>query len=1857
MSHQGQMSQVDKTQNEKTDDDDQILDDTEMPTGGQVLDSSEMTDNDDPTYDWENSEILQAVKAFSISDYGTKSYDSQISDDEFMVPDPSISGIDSRPSTKDFEIPRPRQSISDVEENYVDGMSSLSHVSDITISKAPGKQEYGKERVETNIFDKLYNAALKGELSIVKDIVENNNTTLMQDENGQTSLYVACFGNELETVKLLVDHGYDVNHQDNEGKTVLHIAFENHAPDLAQTLITRLSANTEIRDEKNWTPLHTAIDRGYSTYSQQLLEKFLQDDAGTEVSWIQLHAACWEENKQHIKFLLDVNTDVNHVSSVGYTPLHIAVTKSNMDLVTLLLGKDANLHSVTTYGKTPLHIAADKGDEGIIEKLLAHNADPSLQDAPGNTSLHLAVQLKQKTRSELVKGGDSNMSIFPASYQACSVQTLQAIIDHGADVNAVNNRGQTALQLACIEGQNNFVKILLDAGTDPNITDTLGDSCIHAVIHGHCSTATIHRIIDRCADINAMSKDGTTPLLLACSTGLSDAVKLLLKAKADPNIAYATGDASLHTAISAGCSKEVIQEIIDSGGKVNAVNKRGRTALLLGCFYRQMDSVKVLLEAGADPGIVDEESFSCVHAAIDGRCSKDTLQALVSAYIDGRRKDGTNALLSACRTGQSESVIFLLKAGANVNITNADGNTCLHAAVHGNCSKALLQNIIEQGLNVNIVNKREETALRLACASAQAESVHLLLEKGANPNISDGDGFTSLHAAIYGYCSNETLQEIISHNAHLDAQNTNGETALWLACAYRQQDSIRILLDAGCNTNITNNNGETSLYAALFGNCSKPIVQAIIDHGAVVNAANKHNETPLMIAFGRGKIDFINVLLRAGANPNNIDAVGNACLHHAVGGDCSKEVLQAIINHGADVNTQNKDNVTALMITCRKGNMDAINALLKAGADPSIIDANGASCLHHASDGDCRKEVLQTLIDCGVDVNIKSKKNETVLMIACQKGNTDAIDALLNAGADPKSIDANGASCLHYASDGDCRKEVLQKLIDCGADVNIKSKENRTALMIACLNGNIDAINVLLNAKADTNIFDSNGNTWLHWAIFGDCSKEVLQAIINRGANVNATGKDNPTALMGACQRGNIDAIDILLHAGADPNFVAADGRTLLHHAVEGDHSKEVLQVLISHRADVNASSKNCGTALMLACFKSNIDAINVLLSAGANPNIVDANGCTCLHYAAIGDCSKEVLHSIIKHGTSVNAKNKSNKTALNIACLKNNIDAINVLLNSGAEPDIANALAPLWIRSTANGDCSKEIFQAMINHGADVNTTAPRSNMTALMTACYKGNLDAIKLLLHAGSDPNITDGRGDTWLHYAADGDCSKEVLQAIIDLGADVNASSKYNRTALMTTCCKSNTDAIYVLLHAGADPNIHDADGNTCLHYAAGGYCSKEVLQAIINCGADVNAINANNGTALMKACQKGNKDAIDVLLNNGADSNISDVNGDTWLHHAVGGDCGIDVLRKIISYGADVNAVNKSNETALMKACKKGDMDVINVLLNAGTDPNINDVNGDTWLHHISGGDCSKQVLLAIINYVEDAKAKRKSNKAELISHGAEVNAKNTNNVIALMLACHKGNINAINILLIAEADPNIFNANGGTWLHHAAAGDYSKEVLLHSIIKHVAAVSVKNTSNETTLMTAFLKENGNDINVLINAGVDPNIVDASGHTWLHASTDGDCGKEVLQAIMSHGVDVNAKTKDSKTALMLACRKGNIDAINILLNAGADPNIIDASGHTCLHHAVAGVCSKEVLLTIINYGADVNMKSKNNTTALMVASERGNIEAITLLILARADTTIVDDYGHTWLQHARHCWKEALKAALSISGNG
>ena len=973
---------------------------------------------------------------------------------------------------------------------------------------------------------------------------------------------------------------------------------------------------------------------------------------------------------------------------------------------------------------------------------------------------------------------------------------------------------------------------------------------------------------------------------------------------------------------------------------------------------------------------------------------REVLQTLIDhgANVNATDKDCQTALVVASDKGNTDAINVLLTAGADPNIADANGNTCLHFTVHQGCNKEVVQMIIDHGAHVIIANKNGLTALMIACERGNIDVINILLEAGSDTDITDANGNTCLQCSVLQGCSIEVLQTIIDHGAQVNATNKNGQTALMMASDCGYLNGINMLLRAGADPNVINANGNTCLHFASCHGSSKEVLQTIIDHGVNVNATNKKGHTALMMASEFGHLDGIHVLLKAGAQPNITDVYGNTCLHFPVIQGRRIEVLEAIIDHGVDVNASNKKGQTALMIATEKGNIDAIK-VLKSGADPNITNADGNTCLHLSILHGCSKEVVQMIIDHGAHVNATNKNGLTALMITCERGNIDVMNVLLKAGSDPAITDASGNTCLQCLVLQGCSIEVLQTIIDHGAQVNATNKNGQTALMMASDCGYLNGINMLLRAGADPNVINVNGSTCLHFASCHGSSKEVLQTIIDHGVNVNATNKKGHTALMMASEFGHLDDIHVLLKAGAQPNITDVYGNTCLHFPVIQGRHIEVLEAIIDHGVDVNASNKKGQTALMIATEKGNIDALNVL-KAGADPNITNADGNTCLHLSILHGCRKEVVQMIIDHGAHVNATNKNGLTALMIASCKGNVDGVNALLKTGANHYITDADGNTCLHYSIFGKWRREVLEMIIDHGAHVNDTGENGH-TALMMACERGNIDGINLLLKAGADVNISCAKGNTCLYRCMIGEYKNEVLQTMISCGAQVNTINEEGLTALMIASKRGNIDGINLLLKAGADGNISCAKGNTCLHHCMIEDCKSEVLHALSNSGAQVNAINKRGRTALMIAIEKGHIDGINVLLKAGADPNIIDVDGNTCLHCSILWDCRTEVLHTMIDNGAQVNATNKNGLTALMMASYCGYLNGINMLLRAGADPNVINANGSTCLHFASCHGSSKEVLQTIID------------------HGVNVNATNKKGHTALMMASEFGHLDGI----------------------------------------------------------------------------------------------------------------------------------------------------------------------------------------------------------------------------------------------------
>ena len=185
------------------------------------------------------------------------------------------------------------------------------------------------------------------------------------------------------------------------------------------------------------------------------------------------------------------------------------------------------------------------------------------------------------------------------------------------------------------------------------------------------------------------------------------------------------------------------------------------------------------------------------------------------------------------------------------------------------------------------------------------------------------------------------------------------------------------------------------------------------------------------------------------------------------------------------------------------------------------------------------------------------------------------------------------------------------------------------------------------------------------------------------------------------------------------------------------------------------------------------------------------------------------------------------------------------------------------------------------LKHGANPN--AQKYRKTALMTAAYNNNPEAVKILLDAGADVNARAPDGDTVLIVAASNNRNPQVMKILLEAGAEVNALGEGGMTALMWA--SHNPETIKVLLDGGADVNIHNKNGRTALMHTAMFNKNLETINLLIAAGADNSAADKYGKTALMYAAEYNVPEVVEALIDAGANAEQRDSNDKTALDYA------------------------------------------------------------------------------------------------------------------------------------------------------------------------------------------------------------------------------------------------------------------------------------------------------------------------------------------------------------------------------------
>ncbi|XP_062927753.1 poly [ADP-ribose] polymerase tankyrase-2 isoform X4 [Mobula hypostoma] len=605
-------------------------------------------------------------------------------------------------------------------------------------------------------------------------------------------------------------------------------------------------------------------------------------------------------------------------------------------LMSLLTPLNVNCHASDGRKSTPLHLAAGYNRVNIVQLLLQHGADVHAKDKGDLVPLHNAC-----------------------SYGHYEVTEL--LIKHGACVNAMDLWQFTPLHEAASKNRVEVCSLLLSYGADPTLLNChyksaidlaptpqlkerlayefKGHSLLQAAKEADVAGVKKHLSLENVNFKHLQTHE--TALHFAAASPYpkrKQVAELLLRKGA--NVDEKTKDllTPLHMA-SEKAHNDMIEVLVKNDAKVNALDSLGQTPLHRAARSGHHHTCRLLLASGTDSSIVSLQGFTA--SEIGNENVQQVLQGAVVGNCDTDRQ-----LLEAAKTGDLD-VVKKLCTLQNVNCRDVEGrqSTPLHFAAGYN-RVSVVEYLLENGADVHAKDKGGLVPLHNACSYGHYEVAELLVKHGAVVNVADLWKFTPLHeAAAKG--KYEICKLLLIHGADPTKKNRDGNTALDLI---KDGDTdIQDLLS-----------GDAALLDAAKKGCMARVKKLCIIENVNCRDTQGRHSTPLHLAAGYNNLEVAEYLLQHGADVNAQDKGGLIPLHNAASYG-HVDVAALLIRYNACVNATDKWAFTPLHEAAQKGRTQLCALLLAHGADPTMRNQEGQTPLDLVNADDVRALLIAAM--------------------------------------------------------------------------------------------------------------------------------------------------------------------------------------------------------------------------------------------------------------------------------------------------------------------------------------------------------------------------------------------------------------------------------------------------------------------------------------------------------------------------------------------------------------------------------------------------------------------------------------------------------------------------------------------------------------------------------------------------------------------------------------------------------------------------------------------------------------------------------------------------------------------------------
>ncbi|XP_076453246.1 rabankyrin-5-like [Babylonia areolata] len=849
-------------------------------------------------------------------------------------------------------------------------------------------------------------------------------------------------------------------------------------------------------------------------------------------------------------------------------PLHTAIRAYREDVVFLyLIEFDAQLpvkvNEVDNKGDIPLDLALQSLQKSVAQTLLKNHADVNRKDNAGKCLLHKAI-----------KRGDGFSAKFLIGHKADP--NLSTFLDKETPLHMVACFNPEVTAASTLADMAEVAKLLLEAAADPNVQDTAGSTPLHNAVFCR-NDAVVRVLLQHRLNLEIKNSDGHTALWLALQQGKeaedSEAevvygpdsfAQLLIKAGSSPDaVEPESGNSLLHLA-----AKSVNQAagifLAEHGASVSHANNRGETPLHFACDAGLTRLVQVLLDRGANP---NSQTFTAKMSALESN-----LAALGGEESRPISKQ-TPLHLALAKSHNSVVRVFLkykadvqqsadnMRVVPNFNLKDSEGQTVLGLALWGGLHETAAA-FLTAGANINERNSAGMTLLHEAIEKQDTVSALFLIEHHADIESVSPDKLRPLQRAITRHLP-VIVETLCQRGANMDVLDSEGNCPLWQALETGQEDIAHILVHHKCDIN---------LWSKGPSGCHQSLLHRAID---------ENNETVACFLI-RSRCD-LNSPRRPGPNGEGGEEArdGQSPLHLA----CSwglELIVQALMEHSAEVNTQ---------------------------------DAEGKTPIHLAIENQHPVIISLLLSHPNLKLALKDRSGHTPFAAAMMTRNNRAAQAILDREPTAaEQVDNRGRNFLHTAIQKSDIESVLF-LISVHANVNSRTQDQHhlTPLHLAVMAGSEIIVRNLLLAGASVNEKTQTGETALHLAAVRDHSS-IVSILIENNVDVDAVDENLNNALHVCIQQGNLATVKTLLtESRINAEASNAKGQNPLH--ILGQYGKDnaaaMFELFRETMPDypMDRPDAEGNTVLLLAYSNGNGGLCRALVRAGACLGTVNKQG------------------------------------------------------------------------------------------------------------------------------------------------------------------------------------------------------------------------------------------------------------------------------------------------------------------------------------------------------------------------------------------------------------------------------------------------------------------------------------------------------------------------------------------------------------------------------------------------------------------------------------------------------------------------